>query len=134
MLAREDVAKALTPGSHGSTFGGNPVACAAANVVVSLISDPHMLESVREKGEYLLTQARKLQDRLGGKVTEVRGVGMLVGVELSTEAAPAMNRCREGGLIVNLAGERTVRMAPPFVVSKEQIDDALGIMERAIKV
>ncbi|MGA9525457.1 MAG: acetylornithine transaminase [Myxococcaceae bacterium] len=134
MLAREDVAKALTPGSHGSTFGGNPVACAAANVVVSLISDPGMLQSVREKGEYLLTRARSMKERLGGKVADVRGVGLLVGVELSSEAGPAMNRCREGGLIVNLAGERTLRMAPPFVVSREQIDEALGIMEKAISV
>ncbi len=134
MLAREDVAKALTPGSHGSTFGGNPVACAAANVVVSLISDPRMLESVREKGEYLVAQARKMKDRLGGKVTEIRGVGLLVGIEVAADAAGAMNRCRENGLIINLAGERTLRMAPPFIVSKEQIDEALAIVEKSVNV
>lgn len=132
MLCREEVGRVMTPGSHGSTFGGNPVACAAANVVVQMVSDPRMLQSVAEKGEYLLTQARKMKERLGNRVTAVRGQGLLFGCELAEPAGPAMNRCRELGLIVNLAGEKTLRMAPPFIATREHLDEALRIMENAI--
>lgn len=133
MLCREELGKALGPGSHGSTFGGNYVACAAANAAVSVVSDPKMLQSVREKGEYLREKAAKLKERLGDAVVAVRGRGLLFGLELSGEAGPAMNRCRENGLLVNLAGERTLRMAPPFITTLEQLDEALEIMEKSIR-
>jgi acetylornithine/N-succinyldiaminopimelate aminotransferase len=132
MLAREEVSKALTPGSHGSTFGGNPVACAAANVVVDLVSDPALLAQVRQKGAFLVQGAQKLQAQHPEKITAVRGEGLLIGVELACEAGPAMNRCRENGLLVNLAGERTLRMAPPFLVSQGQMEEALAALAQSI--
>ncbi|MBX5482792.1 MAG: aspartate aminotransferase family protein [Myxococcaceae bacterium] len=133
MLCREEVGKVMGPGSHGSTFGGNLVACAVATRVVEILSTPSMLETVRENGAYLLAQAQKMKARLGDKVVSVRGKGLLFGCELAQEAGPVLNRCRELGLIVNLAGERTLRMAPAFIATRDQLDEALSIMEQAIR-
>lgn len=133
MLCREEVGQALGPGSHGSTFGGNLVACAAANATVSIISEPKFLEGVREKGAYLAAQAEKLKARVGDKLSAVRGKGLLFGFEVPQDAAAVVGRCRELGLLVNLAGERTVRMAPALNVEREQLDEGLALLERALQ-
>ena len=133
MLCREELGHALTPGSHGSTFGGNLVACAAAKAVVGIVSDPRMLENVRQLGGYLLDRLREMKERNSDKVVAVRGKGLLVGVEVAADANGILNRCRERGLLVNLAGEKTVRMAPPFIVSREQLDEGVRALEESIR-
>ena len=132
MLCREELGKSLPSGSHGSTFGGNPIAAAAANAVTSIICQPQMLEAVQRKGEHLLGAARALQSRQAGKIAAVRGRGLLIGIEVKGDAAAVVSRCREGGLLVNLAGEKTVRFAPPFVVSLSELDEGLTIFESAL--
>jgi acetylornithine/N-succinyldiaminopimelate aminotransferase len=132
MVCSEEVGKSLVVGSHGSTFGGNPLACAAANVVVRLAREPRLLADVERKGRYFLEKARALQARLGGRITDVRGQGMLVGVELNGEAAPVIARMRELGVLVNAAGERTVRFAPPYTVTEAQLDEGLRLLEQAL--
>ena len=132
MLCREELGTSLPSGSHGSTFGGNPIAAAAATAVTSIICQPQMLEAVRRKGEHLLGAARALQSRQAGKIAAVRGRGLLVGIEVKGDAAAVVSRCREGGLLVNLAGEKTVRFAPPFVASLSELDEGLAIFESAL--
>ena len=134
MLCREELAKSLPSGSHGSTFGGNLLAASAANVAVSLIFDRTMLDSVRRKGEYFFKGARQLQSSLPDKILDVRGKGLLIGVEVNENAAGVVNRCREEGMLVNLAGEKTIRFAPPFIVTYEELDEGLHILERALRV
>lgn len=133
MLCGEDVGKSLPTGTHGSTFGGNLVAAAAANAVVSILSAPGVLDEVSAKGDHLLRSATKLMQRLPERVSAVRGRGLLVGVELPVEATPVIARCRELGLLVNLAGERTVRFAPPFVATVEQLDEGVALLEQALR-
>jgi acetylornithine/N-succinyldiaminopimelate aminotransferase len=132
MVCSEEAGRALTPGTHGSTFGGNPLACAAANVVVRTVRQPQLLAEVRRKGEHLMDGARALMARQPERVTAVRGRGLLVGVELAGEAAPVIARCRELGLLVNSAGERTVRFAPPYIVTEAQLDEGLRLLEEAL--
>jgi acetylornithine/N-succinyldiaminopimelate aminotransferase len=132
MLCTEELGQSLTPGTHGSTFGGNPVAAAAANVVARKVTDPELLRDVREKGEYFLSRARELQSRLPAVIKEVRGFGMLMGVELFQEAAPFIAKCRELGLLVNAAGPMTIRFAPAYTVTREELDEGLRILERAL--
>ncbi len=132
MLCREELQTALGPGTHGSTFGGNPLACAAANAAVAIISRPQTLERVRTLGGYLRKGLEALQKKHAGKVTAIRGEGLLLGVEVEKDAAGVMNRCRENGLLVNLAGERTVRFAPPFVATEAQLDEGLAALDRAL--
>ncbi len=132
MLCSERVAKSLPSGSHGSTFGGNLLAAAVANEVVRLVTDPAMLAEVRQKGEHFVAGAQQLMKRKPERVVAVRGRGLLIGVELSTDATDVLARCREAGLLANLAGEKTVRFAPPFVVTREELDEGLAIFERAL--
>lgn len=132
MLCGEELGKSLTPGTHGSTFGGNPLAASAANVVVRIVSQPEMLREVAEKGEYLLSRARELQQRLPSVIREVRGKGLLVGIELNQPVAPFLAQCREQGLLLNAAGEKTLRFAPPYIVTREELDEGLRIVERVL--
>ncbi|HXN41399.1 MAG TPA: aspartate aminotransferase family protein [Myxococcaceae bacterium] len=132
MLCREELGKSLPSGSHGSTFGGNLLAATAANVAVSIISRPETLAMVREKGEHLMKKAQAIQLRHPEKVAAVRGRGLLLGIEIKGEAAALVTRCREGGLLVNLAGERTIRFAPPFTATIAELDEGIAIFEKAL--
>lgn len=131
MLCREELGGVLGPGSHGSTFGGNLLAVAAARVAVSRIAAPEFLERVRRLGERFMAGAQAIWRRCPERVLGVRGRGLLVGIEVG-DAAAVVSRCRDEGLLVNLAGERTVRFAPPFVVTEAEIEVGLGLFERAL--
>src|SRR5207248_661068 len=121
----------LSSGTHGSTFGGNLLAAEAAKATLKIIRDPKMLQEVAEKGEYLLAQARVLLQKHPAHLQAVRGRGLLAGVELKADAGPVVARCRENGLLVNSAGEKTVRFAPPFIVTRAELDEGLAIFEKA---
>ncbi|RKH17640.1 aspartate aminotransferase family protein [Corallococcus praedator] len=133
MLCREELAKSLTPGTHGSTFGGNLVSAAAANVVLRLLRQPGLLPDVQAKGEHFLAGARALQAALPeGRIKAVRGRGLLLGVELDREAAPVIAKLRDAGLLVNSAGDTTLRFAPPLIITRQELDEALGILQRVL--
>jgi acetylornithine/N-succinyldiaminopimelate aminotransferase len=133
MLCTEEAGKSLVPGTHGSTFGGNLITATAANVVVRKVTEPKMLQEVTQKGEYFLSRLRELQARLPTVVKEVRGLGLLIGVELFQDSAPFIAKCRELGLLCNAAGEKTIRFAPAYVVTHDEIDQGVRILERALK-
>ncbi|WP_233602282.1 aspartate aminotransferase family protein [Corallococcus sp. CA047B] len=133
MLCREELAKSLTPGTHGSTFGGNLVSAAAANVVLRLLRQPGLLPDVQAKGEHFLAGARALQAALPeGRIKAVRGRGLLLGVELDREVAPVIAKLRDAGLLVNSAGDTTLRFAPPLIITRQELDEALGILQRVL--
>jgi acetylornithine/N-succinyldiaminopimelate aminotransferase len=134
MLCTEAVGKSLSPGTHGSTFGGNPLATAVANVVFDIIQAPEMLESVRQKGAHLLAGLQKLVSRHRDKATAVRGRGLLLGVDVTQEASKVLANARQHGLIAGAAGERTVRFAPPFIATLEELDEGLSLFEKALMV
>lgn len=126
MLAREEVAASFAPGSHASTFGGNPVAAAVATEVLHTLLAPDFLESVQEKGAYFSTQLEQLTKKFPRWAVAVRGRGLLLGLVLTEEG---INRGSEivelmfaRGLIINFAGNRVLRFAPPLIVSKSEID------------
>lgn len=132
MVCTEEAGRALVPGSHGSTFGGNPVAAAAAVATVRLASDPRVLSANLQKGGHFVSGGRAMQARNPGLVKDVRGRGLLLGIEMSYDAAPVVTRCRERGMLCNLAGERTVRFAPPYLVTLDELDEGLRILEEAV--
>jgi acetylornithine/N-succinyldiaminopimelate aminotransferase len=127
-LATPEVAEAFTPGSHASTFGGNPLACAAAIAAVSLLSRPETLSHCLKMGEYLTGRLLELQRRRP-VVREVRGKGLMIGVELSVEALPLVERALAEGLLLNRPMERVLRLVPPLIVNAEEIDAMLAILE-----
>jgi acetylornithine/N-succinyldiaminopimelate aminotransferase len=122
LLVAEDSAGAFEPGDHGSTFGGNPVTCAAAVAVCDAIDD-ELLASVRATGKLL---AAGLSTLAG--VVEVRGRGLLLGAELDRPAAEVFDACRERGLLVSAAGERVLRLTPPLTIGPEEAEQALTIL------
>jgi acetylornithine/succinyldiaminopimelate/putrescine aminotransferase len=133
MLTRSDVAAALVPGTHASTFGGNPLAAACACAVIDELDEGGVLERARKTGEHLGARLDAMAERLGpDRVVETRGMGHLRAVELPGPAAPVIERCRERGVLVIGAGERNVRLAPPLIITEAQIDEGLDVLESAI--
>ena len=130
-LVTERVAEAIGPGDHGSTFAANPVICEVARVVLRRLSDPGFLAGVRQRGAYVRQRLLGLKGRYP-VVREVRGQGLIWGLELATEAAPLIAKGYERGLIVTSAGDTVLRLLPPLVVSEEQIDEALTIIDELL--
>lgn len=125
-LAAEKCCKVLTPGTHGTTFGGNPVACAGAAVVLDTI-DGEFLKSVTEKGEYIREKLGKIPE-----VKSISGLGMMIGIELKTKsAAEVAKKCCENGLLI-LTAKNKLRMLPPLVITKEEIDRGMAILEKQL--
>jgi acetylornithine/N-succinyldiaminopimelate aminotransferase len=128
----ERFAKALVPGTHGSTFGGNPLAAACANAVLAELTEGGVLEHAQKVGAWLDDQLAAMAARLGDKVVEVRGVGHLRAIELPGPAADVVAACRENGVLVILAGANNVRLAPALVITRDELAEGLGVLERAI--
>jgi acetylornithine aminotransferase len=120
-LARGRAAEALKPGSHGSTFGGNPLACAAALAVLETMRDEDLVERAREKGERLRGQ---LEQALRGLncVRQVRGHGLMIGIELDRACTELVARALDKRLLINVTTDRVIRLLPPLVIDDEQID------------
>ena len=125
ILLTEEVAAAVGYGEHGSTFAGGPLVTRVAQVVFDRVSDPAFLAAVTENGAYLRARLRDLNSPL---VVEVRGSGLLIGVELNTAVAPVVAAAREAGLLIINAGETTLRIAPPLIVTPDHIDQAVAIL------
>jgi len=131
LLATERVARAFEPGTHASTFGGNPLACAAGLAVVEELTSPGFLESVREKGEYFYGLLEELASRRT-QVREVRGMGLMLALELHGPAAPVIGSLMEKGFLTIPAGERVIRFLPPLTVTREEIDLLLSALEEVL--
>ena len=124
-VANEKCSSVLTKGQHGSTFGGNPVACAAGNYVLDKVSSPAFLDEVKAKGEYLMKKLRELNKET---IIEVRGKGLMIGIKTSLVPSDVSKKALESGLIVLTAGKDVVRLLPPLVISYEEIDKSVEIL------
>ena len=131
VMAKEEYAS-LTPGNHGSTFGGNPLAMAAVKAVLGVVDDPAFLEEVRFKGRILKNALALIADRVPS--AEVRGEGLLLGLDLKDPelARQVFEHCLEEGVLVNLVAGTTVRLAPPLTVTRAEIRYALDTIRAAI--
>jgi predicted acetylornithine/succinylornithine family transaminase len=132
MLASEEVSRAFEPGTHASTFGGNPMACAAALYLQKAIDDQGLLKRCQETGAYLNSALLRLAERRRPRTRAARGRGLLQGLVLDGEAAPVVAKARDKGLLVSLAGSNVVRFAPPLIVSKPELDEAVAIMDATL--
>ena len=131
LLATEQVAAHFVPGDHGSTFGGNALASAAIVAVLDTIDREGLVENARERGAALVAGL----ERLRGKhpvLEEIRGAGLLVGADLSVDGAPFVEACLSRGLLVNAVRPKTLRFAPPLVVSAAEVERALEILDEAL--
>ncbi len=132
-LATEAAAAGITPGTHGSTFGGNPLATAVGNAVLDVLLADGFLAHARSMGELLFAQ----MDRLGGAhrdiVAGVRGAGLMIGVKCVPPVGEVISACRNAGLLTVPAGENVMRLLPPLVIEKSHIEEAVAMMEEACK-
>jgi len=131
MLASESVAASFGPGTHGSTFGGNPLACTAALTVLDVIKSDHLLSNVQQRSRQLQQGLCNLAARFP-VIRQVRGQGLLIGAELSVAAAPLIVAARERGLLILMAGPNVLRFLPPLNVSEQEVDEALTIVEAVL--
>jgi acetylornithine/N-succinyldiaminopimelate aminotransferase len=130
-LATERAAKGMVPGSHGSTYGGNPLAMAVAGAVLDVVSAPGFLEHVRLMGSHLQQSLSMLLSEHPRVVAEVRGQGLLLGMKLHVPAAAFIARARESGLLAVGATENVVRLAPPLIIEEAQLREAVTILSEA---
>ena len=130
-LATADAAAGMTPGSHGSTFGGNPLAVAAANAVLDVMLKPGFFEHVQKMSLLLKQKLASAVDRHPGVISEVRGEGLLIGVKAVVPSGDLVAALREQNLLTVGAGENVVRFLPPLIVSEADIEQSVASLERA---
>lgn len=131
MLARPEIAACMTPGTHGTTFGGNPVACAAALAVLDTIEKERLLENGTAIGNFLMEELRAIA-KSSSRIVEVRGKGMIIGVVLKDEARPVVDACLKERLILNATAGNVVRLLPPLNLTLEQAQEGMAIIRRAL--
>jgi len=133
-MARAGLMETWSAGAHGSTYGGSPVPCAAGLATLEVIKSDKLLANAAEQGEFLLSGLRDLQQKYPGRITDVRGIGLMIGVEFRTagDAEAVQRQAFERGLLVLECGERSIRISPPLIVSRAQADAGLRLLGDAI--
>ncbi len=121
--------KNLTPGVHGSTFGGNPLACAAANAALDVIMKEDLPGQAAAKGAYLMEKLKQIQSP---NIREVRGLGLMVGIEMKQKVAPYIKALQEKKIIALNAGMTVIRLLPPLVITYEQIDHLVDMLAEVL--
>ncbi|HJU04391.1 MAG TPA: aminotransferase class III-fold pyridoxal phosphate-dependent enzyme, partial [Nitrospiraceae bacterium] len=126
-LATDEVAVAFTPGTHASTFGGNPLACSAALAVLRILIEGKLLAQSRAVGQYFAKGLLDLKERFAN-VTDVRGMGLLQGMELAIDGKDVVADCLTRGLLINCTMDRVLRFIPPLVITQREIDRLLDVL------
>jgi acetylornithine/N-succinyldiaminopimelate aminotransferase len=132
MVAKSEIASVMTPGTHGSTFGGNPIACAAALAVIDALEQDGVIENAAAIGGYLIDRLREI-GKTTGNVREVRGKGMIIGAALTHPAKSVVDECLKEHLLVNGTADTVLRLLPPLNLTREEADAGLAIIERALR-
>jgi acetylornithine/N-succinyldiaminopimelate aminotransferase len=131
VVARDEVMQALQPGTHGTTFGGNPLVCAAALAVIETIEAERLVDNARETGEYLANRLRELATKTP-LVTEVRGRGLMVAAEITVPSDKVVAACLARGLLVNNVRPTSIRFVPPLIASRADVDRAMELFGAAL--
>jgi len=128
LLAKEKIAAAFVPGNHGSTFGGNPLACAAALATLETVLDEGILENCRKVGAYFLSRLEELKNK-HPRIREVRGQGLILAVELTAPGAEFVEKCMGKGLLINCTNGNVLRFVPPLILTRQDVDKAVAILD-----
>ena len=134
-IVTEKVAQAFHAGDHGTTFGGNPLACAAANVVLDTIPDEKFLAHVEEVGNYFREKLIGLQKKYSDQISEVRGEGLILGLQLSNpklKGVEIVNECMKRGAIINCTAGTVLRFVPPLIITSAQVDEVINILDKVL--
>ncbi|VAX33425.1 Acetylornithine aminotransferase [hydrothermal vent metagenome] len=130
LLAREEVAEAFVPGSHASTFGGNPLTTQAAIATIeTILEDGILLEECQRLGKYFIRRLTSLKDTFSSIIVDIRGLGLMIGMQLTRDCVPIVKACMEKGVLVNCTANNTLRFTPPLIVTEKEIDTVTDIVE-----
>lgn len=129
ILATEKVASAFVPGDHGTTFGGGPLVTAAANAVLDVFEEEDILSNVNEVGEYFISELKKLDKEI---IADVRGKGLMVGLELTKPGAEYVDKLREAGFLINCTAGNVLRFVPPLTITKAEIDQFVNALDEIL--
>lgn len=130
LLAIEKVSSAFQPGSHASTFGGNPLVCASAIVTLeTILEDGYLLDHCRRIGNYFRKQLLKMKVKYSHVVVDVRGKGLIIGMELKMDGMPFVKACLEKGILINCTAGNVLRFTPPLIINEEDIDKLMGVLK-----
>lgn len=132
IVAKTEVADCFQPGDHATTFGGTPIATAAGLAACGILLQEDFLAQVQETGEYFRAQLRGIGERHPGLIAEVRGMGLMIGCELTGSAKAVTAELLNQGVLVNSIGEHVLRFVPPLIITKEQIDEFIAILEPVV--
>lgn len=133
-IVSDAVAQCVVTGDHGTTFGGNPLACRLAHYIISRLSLPDLQAGVLAKERLFRQGFEKLKLRFPSQIKEIRGRGLILGVQLDQDPTPIVTAARERGLLIITCGTNTLRFVPPLVISEEEIEEGLGILGEAMRV
>lgn len=131
-IANEKASKALVPGDHGSTFGGNPLGCAVSLAVLTELIEGGIISTIASKEIYIKEKLNELKNKYN-VIDEIKGIGLLIGISINTNPKEFMNLCFKKGLLVVTAGTNVIRLLPPLNVAIQEIDEALNILESVMK-
>ena len=132
-LASEKVAAAFAPGDHGSTFGGNPLACAAALAVLATIEQEDLMKNAAELGDYLIDKCKSLQLKYPKLIKTVRGKGLMVGIELTRPGREVVDLCMDRGAIINCTAGNVLRFVPPLNIGRNHVDEVVAIVDAVLE-
>jgi acetylornithine/N-succinyldiaminopimelate aminotransferase len=132
VIAREKVASAISHGEHGTTYGGNPLACAASIAALSVIIDNNLAEQATEKGEYFMNKVRDVAEGWDA-IKDVRGKGLMIGVELNFEGGKVVEEMMDRGVLSNCASNTVMRIVPPLIITKKELDRVFDVLVESIK-
>ena len=129
ILATEKISEAFVPGDHGTTFGGGPLVCAAANAVIDTIIDENILSNVNEVGDYFIEKLKALDKDV---IADVRGMGLMIGLELTVPGAKYVDKLREEGFLINCTADKVLRFVPPLIITKDDIDEFVSALDEIL--
>lgn len=128
------MAASFQPGTHGSTFGGNPLACAAALATVeTLLEDAFLLNNCRRIGKYFVERLEKLKNDFPDTITEIRGKGLMIGLELTKAGGSIVELCAKKGMLINCTAGSVLRFTPPLIITEKEIDLLIDVLEDIFK-
>jgi len=133
LIAKEKVASSFKPGDHGTTFGGNPVACAAAIANLKILQEEDLFRKCQKKGEYFKAKLEGLKEKYPEKIEEVRGLGLMVGMELKEEGQDIIKKCVEEGVLINCTAKKVLRFLPSLIVEEKEIDYLIEILDKVFQ-
>ncbi len=131
-MATDKVTSAFHAGDHGSTFGGNPLACAAACVVLDALINDNLMDNVKEIGSYLKSKFEAYKEKYPTLIKEVRGRGLILGMELTRPGREIANECLDYGAIINCTAGNVLRFVPPLNITKEHVDELIAVLDKVL--